>query len=201
LKSPTLIRIWANVLDLNCLFAQGQDRVIFDLFAGVAPQTPLEHKTVMKKVNWLIEKDIYDRESELLAELQKQGYIYQETKYLNFRPEAAHQYFPPHDCVLFMGTLNLGRDILRTSWIPGAYMDENNLRCSSYYTYFCPYLLNNKYFILSLGELVRRKTEIMEYFKSDGDLFIRPDSNMKSFRAGVFNLNILNTMQSLGSEL
>ncbi len=61
-------------------------------------------------------------------------------------------------------------------------------------------VLNNKYFLLSLGELVRRKTEIMEYFKSDGDLFIRPDSNMKSFRAGIFNLNILNSMQSLRSE-
>ena len=80
-------------------------------------------------------------------------------------------------------------------------MDEKHLRCSNYYTYFGQYLLNNKYFILSLGELVRRKTEILEYFKSEGDLFIRPDSNMKSFRAGVFNLNILNTMQSLGSEL
>jgi hypothetical protein len=85
----------------------------------------------MKKVNWLIEKDIYDRESEFLAELQKQGYIYQETKYLNFRHEAAHQYLSPEDCVLFMGTLNLGRDILRNSWIPGAYMDEKHLRCSS----------------------------------------------------------------------
>lgn len=155
----------------------------------------------MKKVNWLIEQDIYDRESELLAELQKQEYIYKQTKYLNFRSEAAHQYFPPDDCVLFMGTLNLGRDILRTAWIPGAYMDEKHLRCSNYYTYFGQYLLNNKYFILSLGELVRRKTEILSYFKSEGDLFIRPDSNMKSFRAGVFNLNILNTMQSLGSEL
>lgn len=155
----------------------------------------------MKKVNWLIEQDIYDRESELLAELQKQEYIYKQTKYLNFRSEAAHQYFPPNDCVLFMGTLNLGRDILRSAWIPGAYMDEKHLRCSNYYTYFGQYLLNNKYFILSLGELVRRKTEILEYFKSEGDLFIRPDSNMKSFRAGVFNLNILNTMQSLGSEL
>lgn len=155
----------------------------------------------MKKVNWLIEQNIYDRESELLAELQKQEYIYKQTKYLNFRSEAAHQYFPPDDCVLFMGTLNLGRDILRSAWIPGAYMDEKHLRCSNYYTYFGQYLLNNKYFILSLGELVRRKTEILEYFKSEGDLFIRPDSNMKSFRAGVFNLNILNTMQSLGSEL
>ena len=155
----------------------------------------------MKKVNWLIEQDIYDRESELLAELQKQGYIYKQTKYLNFRSEAAHQYFPPDDCVLFMGTLNLGRDVLRTAWIPGAYMDEKHLRCSNYYTYFGQYLLNNKYFLLSLGELVRRKTEILSYFKSDGDLFVRPDSNMKSFRAGVFNLNILNTVQSLGSEL
>ncbi|WP_332956716.1 hypothetical protein [Microcoleus sp. AR_TQ3_B6] len=42
-----------------------------------------------------------------------------------------------------MGTLNLGRDILRTSGIPGGYMDEKNLRCSSYYTYFAQYLLNN----------------------------------------------------------
>jgi len=37
--------------------------------------------------------------------------------------------------------------------------------------------------------------------KSDGDLFVRPDSNIKSLRAGVFSLNIFNTMQSLGSEL
>ena len=59
-------------------------------------------------------------------------------------------------------------------------MDDKNLRCSSYCTSFCQYLLNNKYFILSLGELLRTKTEIMEYFKSDGDLFVRPDSNMKS---------------------
>jgi len=126
----------------------------------------------MKKVNWLIEQNIYDRETEFLAQLQKQGYIYQQTKYLNFRPEAAHQYFPPDDCVLFMGTLNLGRDILRASWIPGAYMDEKTLRCSSYYTCFGHYLLNNKYFLIFLGELLRRKIEIMEYFKSDGDLFV-----------------------------
>ena len=155
----------------------------------------------MKPVKWLIEKDISDVEEQFIGELQKQGYTYKEIKYLNFRPEAANQYFPDHDCVLFKGTLNLGRDILRTSWIPGAYMDEKNLRCSTYYTYFGQYLLNNKYFILSLGELVRRRAEILECFTSDGDLFVRPDSNMKSFRAGVFNLNILNTVQSLGSEL
>ncbi|OUL37414.1 hypothetical protein BV372_02260 [Nostoc sp. T09] len=155
----------------------------------------------MKQVNWLIERHIFDKDEEFIEELKRQGYFWQETNYLRFHPRDANEYFPEHECVLFRGTLNLGRNILRTSWIPGAYMDEKNLRCSTYYTYFGHYLLNNKYFILSLGELIRRRKEIMDYFDSDGNLFIRPDSNMKSFRAGVFNLNVLNTMQSLGSEL
>lgn len=155
----------------------------------------------MKKVNWLIEKNIFDCDEQFLEELNRQGYLWKETSYLNFHPTDANDYFSEDECVLFRGTLNLGRNILRTSWIPGAYMDEKNLRCSTYYTYFGQYLLNNKYFLLSLGELIRRRKEILEYFDSDGDLFVRPDSNMKSFRAGVFNLNVLNTIQSLGSEL
>ena len=52
-----------------------------------------------------------------------------------------------------------------------------------------------------MGRIAQKKNQIMEDFKSDGDLFIPPDSNMKSFQAGVFNLSILNTMQSIGSEL
>ncbi|MBW4541307.1 MAG: ATP-grasp domain-containing protein, partial [Myxacorys chilensis ATA2-1-KO14] len=155
----------------------------------------------MKEVNWLIERHIFDGDEQLLAELRRQNYFYKEVRYLDFRPREADRYFPDHECVLFRGTLNLGRDILRTSWIPGAYMDEKNLRCTTYYTYFGQYLLNNRYFILPLGELIRRRKEILEYFQSDSELFIRPNSNMKSFRAGVFNLQTLNTMQSLGSEL
>jgi hypothetical protein len=155
----------------------------------------------MKKVNWLIESNISDYHEQFLSELNHAGYVYKETSYLRFRRDEISQYFPEHDCVLFRGTLNLGRDILRTSWIPGAYMDEKNLRCSTYYTYFGKYLLNNKYFLITLGELIRRREEILDYFNSDGDLFIRPDSNMKSFRAGIFNLNNLNIIQSLKSEL
>ncbi|MFQ4145843.1 hypothetical protein [Chlorogloeopsis sp. ULAP02] len=68
----------------------------------------------MKNVNWLIEKNIYDAEEQFLEELRKQGYIYKETKYLHFRPQEANKYFPDHDCVLFRGTLNLGRDIFQS---------------------------------------------------------------------------------------
>ncbi|MBD2183290.1 ATP-grasp domain-containing protein [Aerosakkonema funiforme] len=155
----------------------------------------------MVKVNWLIERFVFDASAQFLEELKRQGFTYKETSYLHFRPTEANNYFSDDECVLFRGTLNLGRDILRTAWIPGAYMNENNLRCSSYYTYFGKYLLNNKYFLLPLGELIRRRKEVLEYFQSDSELFIRPDSNMKSFRAGVFNINVLNTLQSLGSEL
>ena len=88
----------------------------------------------MQKVNWLIESNIFDFHEQFLEELSRQGYAYKETSYLKFRPGDASQYFAEHECVLFRGTLNFGRDILRTSWIPGAYMDEKNLRCSTYYT-------------------------------------------------------------------
>jgi ATP-grasp domain, R2K clade family 2 len=155
----------------------------------------------MTKVSWLLEQGVFDADEAFLAELVKQDYAYKMVRYLDFRPEFADQYFPNHECVLFRGTLNLGRQVLRSSWIPGAYMDERNLRCTTYYTYFGPYLLNNRYFILPLGELMRRRVEILEYFGSSGELFIRPDSNMKSFRAGVFDLQVLNTMQAIGSEL
>jgi ATP-grasp domain, R2K clade family 2 len=157
--------------------------------------------TAMTTVNWLIERDIFDADEQLVEALSRQNYTYKNVKYLDFDPRRSNHYFPDHECVLFRGTLNLGRNVLRTSWIPGAYMDERNLRCTTYYTYFRAHLLNNQYFILPLGELVRRRTEILDYFSSTGDLFIRPDSNMKTFRAGVFDLQKLNTMAALSSEL
>jgi ATP-grasp domain, R2K clade family 3 len=132
--------------------------------------------TAMTTVNWLIERDIFDADEQFVEALSRQNYTYKNVKYLDFDPRRSDRYFPDHECVLFRGTLNLGRNVLRTSWIPGAYMDERNLRCTTYYTYFGAHLLNNQY-------------------------FIRPDSNMKTFRAGVFDLQQLNTMAALGSEL
>ena len=80
-------------------------------------------------------------------------------------------------------------------------MNQRNLSCTTYYAHFGEHLLNDRYFILPLSELIRRKTEILDYFGSSGELFIRPDSNMKLFRAGVFDLSKLNTIEALSSEL
>ena len=155
----------------------------------------------MTAVNWLIERGIFDADEQFLTALKKHNCCYKEVRYIDFRPQEAKRYFPDHDCVLFRGTLGLGRDILRTSWIPGAYMHERNLSCTTYYAHFGQHLLNNQYFILPLGELIRRRTEILDYFQSSGELFIRPNSNMKLFRAGLFDLAKLNTIEALSSEL
>ena len=154
----------------------------------------------MKAVSWLIERGVFEDDA-LISELKKQNCPYKEVKYLDFQPRTASQYFPDHDCVLFRGSLGLGRDILRTTWIPGAYMDQQNLSCTTYYAHFGEYLLNNRYFVLPLAELVRRRVEILDYFEVDRELFIRPDSNMKLFRAGVFDMRSLNTIEALSSEL
>ena len=155
----------------------------------------------MAKVNWLIERQIFDEDETFIYALKRHHYDYKEIRYLDFRLAETDKYFPAHDCVLFRGTLNLGRDILRTAWVPGSYMHEKNLRCTTYYAYFGQHLLNNKYFVLPLSELIRRRQEILDYFSSKDELFIRPDSNMKSFRAGVFDLKTLNTMQAIGGAL
>ncbi|MGB3291888.1 MAG: ATP-grasp domain-containing protein [Phormidesmis sp.] len=155
----------------------------------------------MTEVSWLIERHLFDADAEFLEALRQQNCLYKEVKYLDFRPSEANRYFPDQACVLFRGSLGLGRDVLRTSWIPGAYMNEKTLCCTTYYAHFGRHLLNHQYFILPLGELVRRKAEILDYFGASGELFIKPDSNMKLFRAGIFDLRILDTLQSLESEL
>ena len=58
---PSAYRIEGNVLDLNCLFAIGINMGIL----AVKLKKHFKHretkKTTIKKVNLLIEKDIYDR--------------------------------------------------------------------------------------------------------------------------------------------
>lgn len=155
----------------------------------------------MKAVSWLIERDVFDRDEAFIVELERQNCPHKAVKYLDFQPRTASLYFPDHDCVVFRGSLGLGRDVLRTTWIPGAYMHQQNLSCTTYYAHFGEHLLNDRYFILPIAELIRRRAEILNYFGSKGDLFIRPDSNMKLFRAGVFDLAKLNTVEALCSEL
>ncbi len=140
-------------------------------------------------MRWLLEKYIFDRDDELVAEIQRQGHQLKVIDYLKFTPHKTTNYFAPDDCVLFRGSLNLGREILRTCpWTPGAYMDEKALNCLNYYTYLGQYLLNQKYMIMPLAELVRQKWDVFDYLEVGESVFIRPVSTMKTFHAGVFDI-------------
>lgn len=142
-------------------------------------------------INWLLEKYIFDRDDELIAEIKRQGHQYKVVDYLKFQPQKTADYFAPDNCVLFRGSLNLGREILRTCpWTPGAYMDEQALNCLNYYTYLGQYLLNQRYMILPLAELMRQKWDVLNYLEVGESVFIRPVSNMKKFHAGVFDIEL-----------
>lgn len=75
-------------------------------------------------------------------------------------------------------------------------IDEwSNYNCSTWLTHFGEFALNSKYLILSIAELWRRRAEILDYFESSGELFIRPDSGLKQFHGGVSNLVDYQTLE------
>ena len=67
------------------------------------------------------------------------------------------------DCVIFYGRLITGRQLQREkAWIPGAYCNFDNLCCSTYYSHWGKYLLNENYVILPILEILRQKYYIFD---------------------------------------
>jgi len=116
----------------------------------------------MTKVKWLIE-DILDTEhtEALMKELKRQGIGYKEVKYIPFSMEEKYDYFHDDECVVFYGSLNLASVIRQKKlWVPGVYCNYENLKCSTYYSYYGKYLLNSDYIMLPILEFKRRQDEI-----------------------------------------
>ncbi|GAG46085.1 unnamed protein product, partial [marine sediment metagenome] len=129
------------------------------------------------KVKWLIED--YEHDSSLqpiLDEIEMQRMEYEVVKYEPWESGTFNQY-PNEDCVVFYGTLNLGRQLQREKgWIPGVYCNFKNLCCKAYYSYWGKYLFNQDYIMLPMMEIKRRQDEIFKQFGVDDAIFIRPDS-------------------------
>lgn len=146
----------------------------------------------MKKVTWMIEKDVFDdNEQQLFDEIKKQGMDVQFIKYDHLKPGMvdtliAHPHEFSQECVVFYGSLNLGRKIRKTPWIPGVYLDEKAFECTSYYPILGDMLVHSNYIMLPYGDLLRMKYRIFEDFFQDFDkLFIRPNSGIKEFTGMV----------------
>lgn len=85
-----------------------------------------------------------------------------------------------NDCIIFYGTLNLGRMLQKDKgWVPGVYCNFTNLCCHSYYSYWYKYLLNKDYIMLPMMQILERKDEVFNQFSVNGEIFIRPDSGAK----------------------
>lgn len=131
---------------------------------------------------WLLQNDVFSEGLDKLFKcLKKKSIHYQVVKYKPFINEINTVFNDQdEDCVITYGSLNLIKLIQRTKkWIPGTWCNFANFCCSRYFTFYGELLLNNKYIMMPLQELSRRKSEIYDMF---GDpIFIRPDKGDKSF--------------------
>ncbi|MBD2201738.1 ATP-grasp domain-containing protein [Calothrix sp. FACHB-1219] len=153
---------------------------------------------------WVVERGIFQgkEEEKLIAEIKNQGHkvievldigqVYSQIESVD-EYELANREPEP---IIFRGSLKVAKYINRyLSWWPGAIFNHNNFKCSTYYTYLGPYLLNDSYHLLPFRELQRKRWELMASFYRDGGTtnpFIRPDSPMKIFHGDVYSLKELN---------
>jgi hypothetical protein len=161
------------------------------------------------KVTWVIERHIFEEEQELalIAEVKKQGGLFKLIDPLakhNF-PWETHGWELENEPVVFRGSLNIGVKARQQAWYPGVIMDKRNFNCSTYYTYWGQWVLNKNYWMMPLAELLRKVDFIKEYLQEFTDwysdkAFIRPDSGLKQFTGGVFNLSDLRSLNGIKSE-
>jgi len=140
-------------------------------------------------VNWLIEKYIFDENLTYFKRIFKEHNInYKIIEYFPFMEFNPDDYFSSDEKVIFYGSLNLSRDILKKSkWIPGVWCNLNALKCSNYYNYYGKYLLNKDYIMLPYGEMYRQKEFLFKNLGINNSLFVRPDDGFKSFTGQVIS--------------
>jgi len=153
-------------------------------------------KTTNSKVTWIIEGSVFEENIDALkAELTRQEVPFELVKYLPFE---RGKYKDPkgvntNGCVLFYGSLNLMRQLLREkSWIPCGWCTLKNFECSKYYAYFGKFLLNQDYIMMPASELLRQKEFVYDKVGIDGCVFVRPSSGFKEFAGSVVPLEEMN---------
>ena len=117
------------------------------------------------EVKWVVEK--YDTDIALkllIEEIGKQGMECQVVKYVPFQG-GKYDLYKDEDCVVFYGSLNLARQLQREKgWVPGSYCNFKNFECTTYYSHFGKYLLNDDYIMMPLLDFYRKRKDIYAEF-------------------------------------
>lgn len=137
------------------------------------------------KVNWIIEKYMFEEYEEQLFQIIKNNghncLLIDDTDWRFDFDRDIKTKFKSDDCVLFYGSLQRGRQILSdTSFIPGIFLTINNYECFKYYGYYGDSLVNKDYLIFGLNDIKRNKEKIFNYFQTSS-IFIRPSNGYKTF--------------------
>lgn len=143
----------------------------------------------MKKVNWLIDADLFTEYSdELQAAISDQGHevarIGVPKSGFTWEDEGCSYrgLFPRVSCVVTHASIGFCKRIRREQlWTPGAYFPVEELFCSRYFGELGEHLLNEDYVMLPFCELRRKREFLFDCFGRDGAFFVRPDSPLKSF--------------------
>lgn len=142
------------------------------------------------KVKWLLERDTFDEENlnEIIGALDKRKLEHKVIRYRPFTTEIK-KYYKDNECVMVYGSINLVKQVQRTSWIPGSFCNFQAFKCSTYYSYLGKYLLNQTFVITPLAELVRRVDFFFNRFAIDGCIFVRPNNSDKEFNGQVIDID------------
>jgi len=140
------------------------------------------------KPKWLIETNVFeDNEEQLVKEIKKQGMkvnLIDDSRTEDIVKYCINFLYEPQDCVIFYGSLGLGRKLKKTPWVPGVYLNEKAFECTSYYPVLGNTLVHSNYLMMPYGDVKRRKNDLYRYFNDD-KIFIRPNSGNKQFTGMV----------------
>lgn len=153
----------------------------------------------MTKVLWLLEKDTFNEGNpERMAQIAKgTGHDVEWYQYIPFASDLTMHQAAYHQPTVIYGSLNAIRLLNNQPIYPGVWANFDKLRCASYYPVLAEHLLQQDYAFLPMSEVVRRKRWVFDTFsdfpstsvlameKTNPQVFIRPDDNMKSFNGGL----------------
>lgn len=158
------------------------------------------------KPEWLIQINMEDVDTNpIIDEVRAQGMSVTPITHLLDRQVDFNGY-DSSDCVICYGNIDFIKQVRRMApFIPGAWCDFRNMKCSTYYAHLGEYLLNQQYMMMPVGDLLRRWHELTTYTHiPDQPWFIRPDSGDKPFTGFVVTPNekhrIESLVQSVGLE-
>jgi len=143
---------------------------------------------VNMKPTWLVEDFEADNSfGNLAEEVRRQGMECEVITYLPFQ-SGSYDVYGDEDCVLIQGSINLVQQLQRDKkWIPGAWLTPKAFECTTYYAHLGKYLFNDRYVILPRAEVARRMSWLLkDCFGTYEQLFMRPNSGLKTFNAGLF---------------